>query len=342
MHASGRFAELGGSMRARRVLWTVSLLAGMVIGALWGDARTGQAQTRRASPPAGEPVWDLTKGAAGARSMTNSRGTVELIAAGPAVSGAGAMGKASASGANELWVGLRFQLKPGWHIYWRNPGDSGGPPVVKWSLPPGATVSEFEWPAPHRIPLGPLVNFGYEESVVLPAKVTLPAGLAAGQAGGQGGGAGPLQVGGFVRWLICKDVCVSDETTLSISLPLAAQDKAFVSQWANDIEGARKAVPKAAPRTWKSSARIEGNELVLTVVMDRPAESAVFFPLDVGQIENAAPQQVQASGKELRMRLKKAEQGAKAPVATLRGVLSFASGTSVAIAAPVEKGAAGS
>jgi thiol:disulfide interchange protein DsbD len=305
----------------------MSLVGGLVVGALWGDARTGQAQTRRANPGAAEPVWDLSKGA-GARTVTNARGTIELIASGPST-GAMAQGTAQGKGAAELWIALRFQLTPGWHIYWRNPGDSGGPPIVKWSLPPGATISEFEWPAPHRIPLGPLVNFGYEESVVLPAKITLPAGQAA----------SPLQIGGFVRWLICKDVCVSDEATLSMNLPLAAQDKALAAQWAGDIDGARKVVPKEAPRTWKASARVEGDGFVLTVLMDRPAASAVFFPLDASQIENAAPQPAETSGRELRLRLRKSDQLTKVP-AVLRGVLSFASGQSVTIAAPVTTGPA--
>jgi thiol:disulfide interchange protein DsbD len=274
-------------------------------------------QTGRGAQQQREPVWDLSGGAVkGGRTTTNARGTIELITS-----------SADAAAGGELWVALRFQLAPGWHIYWRNPGDSGGPPVVRWQLPPGVTVGEFEWPVPARIPLGPLVNFGYEESIVLPAKVTFAPGTAG----------GPLRIGGFVRWLICKDVCVSDETTLGISLPLGAQDKELAAQWAGDIQAARRAVPKAAPGTWKSSARLEGDEFLLTVVTDRPLASAVFFPLEPRQIENAAPQPVSVSGWEIRLRLRKSEQLVKAP-AVLRGVLAFPSGSAVSIAAPVVAG----
>ncbi len=67
-----------------------------------------------------------------------------------------------------MWLGLRFDLDPDWHIYWRNPGDSGGPPEATWVLPPGLQVAEFEWPAPSRFEVGGLINYGYHGSVVLP------------------------------------------------------------------------------------------------------------------------------------------------------------------------------
>jgi DsbC/DsbD-like thiol-disulfide interchange protein len=53
---------------------------------------------------------------------------------------------------DEVWAGVRFRLDPGWHVYWRNPGDSGGPPRVRWTrLPPGWSAGEIEWPAPQRM-----------------------------------------------------------------------------------------------------------------------------------------------------------------------------------------------
>jgi thiol:disulfide interchange protein DsbD len=53
-------------------------------------------------------------------------------------------------------VGLLFDLEPGWHIYWTNAGDSGEPPAVKWTLPEEVTVGPLQFPAPKRLPLGPL------------------------------------------------------------------------------------------------------------------------------------------------------------------------------------------
>ncbi|MGB5670617.1 MAG: protein-disulfide reductase DsbD domain-containing protein, partial [Sedimenticolaceae bacterium] len=64
-----------------------------------------------------------------------------------------------------LWLGLRFELIPHWHVYWRNPGDSGEAPRVDWQLPGGWRAGNIHWPTPQRIPVGPLVNYGYEDSV---------------------------------------------------------------------------------------------------------------------------------------------------------------------------------
>ena len=71
-------------------------------------------------------------------------------------------------------LGFQFEIIPDWHIYWENPGDSGLAPVKEYSVPQGVTLSEFIWPAPERIPVGPLMNFGYSNTVLLPFAVQLP------------------------------------------------------------------------------------------------------------------------------------------------------------------------
>jgi len=69
-------------------------------------------------------------------------------------------------------AGLYFKLEKGWHVYWKNAGDSGEPPHVKWTLPQGITASVLQFPAPKRLPLGPLMDFGYEDEVLFPFTVT--------------------------------------------------------------------------------------------------------------------------------------------------------------------------
>ena len=75
------------------------------------------------------------------RQVTTAQATVELIT-----------GLSRLSTASELWIGLRFQLQDKWHIYWRNPGDSGGPPTVTWHLPHGVAASDIVWPMPSVCP----------------------------------------------------------------------------------------------------------------------------------------------------------------------------------------------
>ncbi|HSD00509.1 MAG TPA: protein-disulfide reductase DsbD domain-containing protein, partial [Casimicrobiaceae bacterium] len=63
-------------------------------------------------------------------------------------------------------IALRLKIEDGWHTYWRNPGDSGLPTTIEWKLPPGFSAGAIQWPAPQALQVGPLVNYGYEGTVL--------------------------------------------------------------------------------------------------------------------------------------------------------------------------------
>ena len=73
-----------------------------------------------------------------------------------------------------LWLGLAIEHKPHWHTYWKNPGDSGLPTTLQWTLPAGFQAGEIDWPTPQRLPIGPLMNHGYEGKLLLPVRVDVP------------------------------------------------------------------------------------------------------------------------------------------------------------------------
>src|SRR5215469_8957552 len=77
-------------------------------------------------------------------------------------------------------VALRQQIEPGWHTYWSNPGDSGLPTSIEWALPPDFKAGQIVWPVPKRIAYGPVVDYGYENEVLLPVSIDVPAKLAPG------------------------------------------------------------------------------------------------------------------------------------------------------------------
>ena len=233
--------------------------------------------------------------------------------------------QATLTAGRDAWLGVRFQLEPEWHIYWVNPGDSGGPPTVLWEVPPGVTVGDFEWPAPQRIPLGPLVNYGYTGDVVLPFPVRATA-AAAGQ---------PVTLTASLRWLVCHDVCVPGRARLALTLPVTEADRGQVDAWNRAVVGARGRVPKPAPSTWKTTARSAGDTFTVVVTLDRAApSSAVFFPLEVSQVNESAPQQVEASGRQLRLTLRKSDQLSALP-RLLKGVLALPDGRAFVIQSPV-------
>ena len=73
-----------------------------------------------------------------------------------------------------LQVGLRLTPTDGWYTYWQVPGDSGLPTQIAWQLPPGFSAGPIEWPHPQRMPLGPMVNFGYKNETVLLTTISVP------------------------------------------------------------------------------------------------------------------------------------------------------------------------
>ncbi|KAK0349663.1 hypothetical protein LTR94_032190, partial [Friedmanniomyces endolithicus] len=61
-------------------------------------------------------------------------------------------------------VAIRQKIKPGWHTYWRNQGDSGGPTTLTWALPSDLTPGDILWPLPERQRLQSLMNYGYSDT----------------------------------------------------------------------------------------------------------------------------------------------------------------------------------
>lgn len=111
-----------------------------------------------------------------------------------------------------LWLGLQIQHQPHWHTYWKNPGDSGLPTSLTWTLPPGFVAGDIAWPVPKKLPVGPLVNYGYENTVLLPVSVTVPTGFAG----------AALDVKLTAQWLVCKEVCIPQEGEFSLRVPTRA------------------------------------------------------------------------------------------------------------------------
>jgi thiol:disulfide interchange protein DsbD len=174
-----------------------------------------------------------------------------------------------------LWLGLKLEHIPHWHTYWKNAGDSGLPTTLTWTLPAGATAGDIDWPAPQRLPLPPLLNYGYEGTVVLPVPVTLTAPIA-----------GDVLIRLEANWLVCKIECIPQSG--SFELNVAAQPTTL---HASEFERALAARPVAA-RGATAVALVDGEALQIevrglpTTVRDR---EATVFPEIAGVLDNPAP-----------------------------------------------------
>ena len=145
-----------------------------------------------------------------------------------------------------LWLGLRIQHQPQWHTYWKNPGDSGLPTELHWQLPEGWQAGDVAWPLPHRIPIGTLVNYGYEGDVLLPVPVTVPPGWALAD------GASDVEVRLRATWLVCRQECIPEEGEFRLRLPLQGS----LAMHASAFEAATYAQPTELPAHADSRAHI--------------------------------------------------------------------------------------
>jgi len=199
-----------------------------------------------------------------------------------------------------ITLALRLKAIPKWHTYWRNPGDSGEPTRIEWRLPPGFAAGEIEWPVPERIPVGPLMNFGYYGEVLLLTRIVAPANLAPGT---------PVTLRAQANWLVCEVNCIPEEAELSLTLPVA-RSAGTDARWGKPIADARARVPVAAPGGWAFDARGEegGASLAIAPPDGVALKGAFFLPFDEGKIEPAKPQALSRESGLLRLALPAAAQ----------------------------------
>ncbi len=184
----------------------------------------------------------------------------------------------------QVTLGIKLDILPHWHTYWRNPGDSGTVTTIGWKFSQPVEAGEVLWPVPDRFKMGPIVNYGYENSVTLPTSLKLPANLKPGQ---------PLHIQAIVDWLVCKEECIPQQVVLSLDLPVGAVGQSRKAASA-DID---QALAKQ-PATAKWPVRLQGNATALSLLVDAPelADTSVqdvwFYPYEWGKIAQSQSQVV--------------------------------------------------
>jgi thiol:disulfide interchange protein len=217
-------------------------------------------------------------------------------------------------GANK--AGLYFKLEPGWHVYWKNPGDAGEPPRIKWTNSPQVTVGPLQYPVPKRLPLGPLMDFGYEDEVVFPLDVQVKL-----DTGASFGAYSPhsADLTAKVSWLVCRGSCIPEKTELQISRPFRQgsetiqPDQQIWARLANKL-------PQAPPSNLKIGFTPTATGFRLTVITGQKETEASFFPSKPDILSNPAPQAVTSTANGLTLDLKKDETVTSSPT-ELTGLL---------------------
>jgi len=245
-------------------------------------------------------AWLLTLGLTGhaqtGSTVTTDQVRAELIAHAPQ----------GVQPGQTVWLGLQITHQPHWHTYWQNPGDSGLPTQLHWTLPTGLVAGDIAWPLPKKIPIGTLANYGYEGTVLLSVPVTVGPDFKAPVVG-------PLKIALHAEWLVCRQECIPQSGQFTLNLPAqsatALHGAAFESahkQTAQPLKATTTAAPASAPAKAQTapptasapdapSATLSADGRRLTVALPGlPAawrgQTLSLFPVSANVIQNAAVQ----------------------------------------------------
>lgn len=217
--------------------------------------------------------------------------------------------RASAQPGGELRLGLLLQHAPGWHTYWKNPGDSGLPTRLRFELPEGVQVGEIEWPLPERQPAGGLVNFGYSDTELLPVALRLPADYPGSQ----------LDIRLSASWLICEVECIPGRGEYLLQLPVTAESGP-PSRWRPQFERAAARQP-----AWlaDSDARYSAEQDTVRIQLPLAGAAADALAGDLGAwtlipataqlLANADDPRLQREGDALHVEVARSEYFTAAP-----------------------------
>ncbi len=241
--------------------------------------------------------------------------TAELTSVGPAIAPGGT-----------LQVGLVLTLEEKWHVYWKNAGDSGEPPRITWTLPKGITAGPMQFPIPSRLPLGPLMDFGYEDAVAFPVQISAAKNVRP----------GPIHLDAKVDWLVCREVCIPGKARLGIDLnvvpnaPPAGEPVGALGQALNSVPG-------DLPERMHLTVNGGRTDFVFTLITGDKETDGEFYPFDQDQISNAADQISEPIPGGLRLRVKRAAELTKLPK-EIHGVIKLSDDQAYEVTAPVVPG----
>ena len=169
-------------------------------------------------------------------------------------------------------AGLRLEMEPQWHTYWRNPG-IGMPTEIKWQLPPGITAGEIQWPVPEKQVVDELTGYEYTETVILLIPLTIAPSVAPGL----------LDLKAKVTWQECKTICLLAKGEVQANLVIGSEEKPSAQVAA--LEAAQKRLPqssaKLAPTAhWEKATADDTRPFVVEWTDAETAGEVDFFPYE--------------------------------------------------------------
>jgi thiol:disulfide interchange protein len=198
-----------------------------------------------------------------------------------------------------FWVGLRQTIRPKWHTYWKNPGESGLPTEIAWTLPAGTKADPIVWPTPSLFDIGGITNYGFHDEAMLLVRITPPPDLA-----------GPLKLAAQANWLVCEDVCIPEDGKFELTLPSGATATPAPPAVRTLFEAARRRVPIASPWPARYGVAKSGDPTLIVEAKGLKADTisdVYFFPAEWGAVATMARQNATVSAEGIRIPLRKGD-----------------------------------
>ena len=225
-----------------------------------------------------------------------------------------------------LQAGLVLTIEEHWHVYWVNAGDSGEPPSITWTLPAGITAGPMQFPPPTRLPLGPLMDFGYEDGVAFPVTLTAALGMKPGK----------VHLDAKVTWLVCSSVCLPGKAHLGMDVNVVPGPVAAAAP-VGALGTAMASLPKPLPADMSASAVGDAKQVVVTLKTGTRETDAAFYPFDQEVIDNAAEQPVASQPDGIKIWIKLASDATAMPK-TLHGLVELSPTEAYDFTVPVTAG----
>lgn len=226
----------------------------------------------------------------------------------------------------EFRVAVRFKLDPGWHIYWKNPGDSGMATSIRWSSNAAVSFGPIQWPAPIRFEGAGMVSFGYKDEVRLISRARAGSNL---QPGSQ------IRIEADVAWLACEEACIPGGGMGVLTLDVVRSGSGVIPAMSESFDKSLREVPK--PLSGAIASKTAAGYDVSLPALGGSVASAFFFPAEAEVVSHSARQIVRGNG-ALSLSLAKSEYATREPK-SLEGVVvvKYENGKSSAfeISAPI-------
>jgi thiol:disulfide interchange protein DsbD len=184
-------------------------------------------------------------------------------------------GETDVSAGGTFLLHFHARIKPEWHIYWKNPGETGMATDISIDAPEGFDVGTIQWPRPITFKTGEITSYGYKDETVLTVPVKAPEALPE----------RPYNFSATITSLVCREKCLMQNQKMTFSLDDMKQpDKALRGK----IRSFREAVPE--PFSSLESSRVTWNKG--SVVFHGPrgdAEDIRFYPIAIPGVELGSP-----------------------------------------------------